>query len=128
MPKLPSGLHVGVCISPIMDHIKKGDFGLKMNFMMALKEVDDVKHFVSLVYYRSVSADGRPTDEYAPGFNLVDVEQSKVSWTEDDYAAFSAWQQLPVFQAFMNQSFADIQEAVKQMKVELPKNLHGLFD
>jgi hypothetical protein len=32
----------------------------------------------------------RPFDEYTPGFNLVDVDQKEVSWSDGDYAAFAA--------------------------------------
>lgn len=128
MPQLPSGLHVGVCFSPVLDAIKKGDFGLRMKLVMALRDVDDIRQIASLVYYRNVNAEGRPIDEYAPGYNLVDVDQKEVGWSDSDYVAFAEWQKLPVFKVFLSKSFTEIQEAVHQMKVELPKSLHGLLD
>lgn len=128
MPQLPSGRHVGVCVSPIIEVIKRGDFSLKMNFMMAVRSVEDIRYMVSLVYYRGEDSDGLPTESYAPGLTLVDVDKRKVGWSDEDYSAFAEWQQSEPVKSWMDDSYEEIQETVKNLKVKLPKNLHGILE
>lgn len=128
MPKLPSGLHVGICNSPIIESIKVGDFKLQMSLLMSLRTVDDVKYLINIIYYHGTDANGMPTAPYQAGFSMHDVEQRKLGWSDDDYLAFSDWQTLPRTQTYLINTFEEIKVAIKNMKVDLPESLHGILE
>jgi hypothetical protein len=128
MPLLPGGLHVSLCVSPAIEGLKKGDFSLQLSFFMAVRSVDDIKGMVSILYYRGVDANGLPIDPYVSGLSLEDIELRKTDWSEEDYAAFAKWQQSEPVKNWMDGSYEEIYETVKNLKTELPKNLHGIFE
>jgi len=100
---------------------------MQMNFYMAVRSVEDIRYMVTLVYYRKFE-NGLPTDPYAPGFTLIDVDRRELDWSDEDYKAFDDWQKLDAFQNWLEASYQEIQDAVKNMKVTLPKSLHGIME
>lgn len=92
MPELPSGRHVGNCISPAIDNISQSDFAMKMNLLMGLRADEDVKYMTTIVYYRDVGMDGLPIEPFASEVTQLDIDNRDSGWTDEDYVAFAGWQ------------------------------------
>jgi len=127
MPQLPSGLHVGLTVEPAEDLIRKGDFGIHMNFVLGLCCMEDMAPVVSLVYYKGEQG-GMPTEPYLPGLILQDVQENRCGWSEADYQAFREWLASERMEEWLKESFKQLRDAISSTKVDLPKNLHGLLE
>lgn len=128
MPQLPSGRRVGICISPAIDNISRGDFAMQMKLLMGLRAVEDVKYLATVVYYRDVGMDSLPIEPYAAKVTQLDIDNRSAGWIDEDYTAFAEWQQSEAFRDWAQDSYEEVREAIRNMKTVLPEALHGLFE
>ncbi|TNG00467.1 MAG: hypothetical protein EP297_03735 [Gammaproteobacteria bacterium] len=130
MPQLPSGKHVDISKDRLLDWASGIDFSIAIQFSANITRIDELHHFVDLVYYQNTGTErssAEPAGEsYLSGLRVSDVGTYKCDWPREDQDWFSDW--LKTKQAL--EWFETLQEELHEIlrNKPLPIPLKGFLD
>jgi hypothetical protein len=121
MPQLSSGRHVGISINPYLDALSCGRDESRFYAIVALRlnaaTPEALRSHVAIVYF--VDGAGMPPNAplYYPGYTVADVLEGRSDLTEQEVTEFRAFLAEPRFEAWLQDRFREIDQAIRNNPV-----------
>lgn len=127
MPQLPSGRHVALVSDPIFALVREGNFGPNMTILLHAKSPADLAPLLNIAYFTPMEEESGPGVPYLSELMLADIGVDKCGWPDGDVEFFRKWLASEVAQQWLKNTFNELSELMRTVKLKLPENLHGIM-
>lgn len=128
MPQLPSGRHVALVSDPIFALVREGDLGTAMTMTLHMRSPEDMAPLLNIANFTPVEGKSGPGLPYLSELMLADIGTEKCGWPAEDVVFFQKWLESDVAQQWLQNTFAELTELIRTVKIKVPENLHGIMD
>jgi hypothetical protein len=130
MPQLPSGIHVDISKDRLLSWASSIDFSVAIQFSANITRIDELHHFVDLVYFDNISSDvpghAQSGEAYPSGLRVSDVGTQKCDWSQEDQDWFADWLQTRPAQEWFEALQKELHEVLRNKPLPIP--LKGFLD
>lgn len=140
MPQLPSGRHVGLNPSPLVDVLENAYNKWGAHELMAIESINHLFAYIRVLYFKAEQGYGTngtgyqtfslvPSDELTPydsGYNLITIQDEMENWDYCDKKAFIDFLNEKRTNNFLENTLNKVREAQNEL-LDQPTTLQGML-